>query len=300
MRSQHSAFTDFCIDLAPADGSAEAATPQLAISAGLTVAAGDTAAITSSHLRLSGCDPVLLDVILLTPPRHGALVRDGFALLGGDVFTQEDIDENRLQYRHDGGEHERDSFTFATSLGGATPTVFAIAIKPVPPRPRDYKNTEVASINSMNPGTKEAAGAMNPIAGASASAAKSVESPSFEPGPACPWTGAPTVAELLGEGIAVVRIAGQGRWQYSIDDGRTWHDFGPVYHGRARLLRGSDRVRFRPGKGASGKVVLSGRVWDEQSGKAGETMSLARRSSHGDATPFSQRVRTRIWELGDE
>ena len=32
----------------------------------------------------------------------------------------------------------------------------------------------------------------------------------------------PTLGELVGDALAVVRLEGEGSWQYSLDDGRTW------------------------------------------------------------------------------
>jgi hypothetical protein len=98
----------------------------------------------------------------------------------------------------------------------------------------------------------------------------------------------------------VVRLEGAGTWQLSLDDGRTWHDFGPAYHGRARLLRGGDRVRFVPGPGGSGKVVLAARPWDGTGGAAGGTANLAGRGATGQGTPFGGFVLTRTWRLGSE
>ena len=110
----------------------------------------------------------------------------------------------------------------------------------------------------------------------------------------------PTLAELIGDGFAVVRLEGEGSWQYSLDDGRTWRPFGTVYHGRAHLLRAADRVRFLPRRGATGKVLLAGRAWDGRGGAPGGMISLAARSSHGDGTPFGEFVQTRTWWLRDE
>jgi hypothetical protein len=62
-----------------------------------------------------------------------------------------------------------------------------------------------------------------------------------------------------GEILAVVRAEGQGRWQYS-QDGQAWIDLGKVYHGRARLLRGADFLRFLPGVGARQSAKVSYRL----------------------------------------
>jgi hypothetical protein len=113
-----------------------------------------------------------------------------------------------------------------------------------------------------------------------------------------PWEDTATVGDLVGDGLAVVRAVGQGSWQYSLDEGRTWVAFGPVYHGRALLLRASDRVRFLPHRDGAGEVVLTGRSWDGNNGCAGEKISLAARRSYGEGTPFGTGVWKRRWMLG--
>jgi hypothetical protein len=115
-----------------------------------------------------------------------------------------------------------------------------------------------------------------------------------------PWEGTPTLAELFGAGVAVVRLEGAGTWQFSLDDGRTWQPFAPVYHGRTRLLRATDRVRFLPDRAATGKVMIGGRTWDGRRGTAGGAAALAGRSSYGEGTPFGEFVQTLTWWLTGE
>ena len=71
-----------------------------------------------------------------------------------------------------------------------------------------------------------------------------------------------------------------------------------VYHGRARLLRPGDRVRFLPRKGGSGRVMLTGRPWDGEGAAAGGTANLASHGATGGGTPFAEFVQTRAWRLG--
>ncbi len=278
--------------------------------------------------------------MVLSVPLHGALVRDGFALTGGDVFTQEDVNQNRLHYRHDGGPQERDSFTFATPEGEVPATVFTFTIEPGRRAPELLGNGQLAKVldvcrvveildgmtrcceprmrpglaivgvagrgqwlysldkgaswqelgevhsgqarllgdgdmlrfvprsgwsgsvkltyhawdqTSGQPGAvvdlspRLATGDATAFSKTTATATTTIAPIPFDPGKAIePWAGTPTVGELLGDGVAVVRVAGPGTWQFSLDDGKTWRDFGAVYHGRARLLRPIDRVRFPP------------------------------------------------------
>jgi hypothetical protein len=367
--------------------------PVLAACTGLTLLAGEATALTPEHLRLTGGEPHLLDVMVLSAPLHGALLRDGFALTGGDVFTQEDIDNNRLSYRHDGGAEERDGFTFATPEGDVPATVFPLTVQPTRQAPvlsgdgqlatvldgcraRDVLDglatccepalqagvavvaasgrgtwqfsrdggttwTELGDVSHsqarllapddslrfvprpgwsgavkltyrawdrttgqpgevVNLSPRSATGGATAFSRATAQAVTTVAAPLVQLGGAVePWAGTPTVAELVGDGLAVVRLAGEGKWQFSLDDGRTWRDFGAVYHGRAWLLRGGDRVRFKPRRGASGNVVLSGRLWDGHGGSPGQTVALGNRRSYGDGTPFGELVQTCTWQLGD-
>lgn len=370
----------------PLDSPAAPPPAALARNAGLAVAPGDAAAITPEHLRLTGGGgPHLIDLMLLSPPLAGAVLRDGFALTGGDVFTQEDIDHGRVSYRHDGGDEAEDAFTFATPDGAVPPTVFAIAIprRRAPlllgpgqlaqalggcraadvldglARPCDGAPAGLAVVAAQGvgewhyslggawldladvrhghalllgpddllrftprPGWSGAArlsyrawdqsdgarggradlSSRGHVGGATAfsqsvmTAELLVEAPAeaLPPTAAEPWAGCPSAAELAGGGLAVVRLVGEGAWQYSLDGGASWRDFGPVYHGRARLLRGGDRVRFLPRAGWSGRVALAGRAWDGR-GEAGGAANLASRPACGDGTPFGAAVLTRAW-----
>jgi hypothetical protein len=368
--------------------------PVLAVNSGMMLSTGDTAAITADRLRLTGGDPAMLDMMVLSAPLHGAIVRDGFALTGGDVFTQEDVNQNRLYYRHDGGTQERDSFTFASPDGEVEATVFAIRIEPTRRAPELLGDGQLATVldacrvteildglarcrepgfqaglavvgatgrgqwqysldgganwldlgdvhhgqsrllgdrdllrfvpqqswsgavkltyhawdqTTGNPGevasltSRTATGGLTAFSRTSASATTTLAPPPFDPGkPVEPWADTPTVGELFGEAVAVVRVTGPGTWQFSLDDGRTWRDFGPVYHGRARLLRPCDRVRFRRRRGAAGKVVFAGRPWDGRGGSPGATAGLAGHGSHGKGTCFGAFVRSRNWEIEEE
>ena len=73
------------------------------------------------------------------------------------------------------------------------------------------------------------------------------------------------------EGIAVTGTNGTavGTWQYSINGGKTWKAIGLVSESSALLLRDTDKVRFLPGKDASGSASLAYRAWDRTRGAAG-------------------------------
>jgi hypothetical protein len=90
-------------------------------------------------------------------------------------------------------------------------------------------------------------------------------------------------------GIAVTGLTGStgGVWQYSLDGGTTWTAFGAVSAGSARLLSGSDRIRFVPAGGFAGTVTLTAYAWDGTSGSDGGTAILNGRGKTGGGTAFS-------------
>jgi hypothetical protein len=104
-----------------------------------------------------------------------------------------------------------------------------------------------------------------------------------------------TVASILGasvtdpdvgarKGIAVTALSGAGVWQYSLNNGASWIDFGAVSTTAARLLRATDKVRFIPTANSNGIASLTFVAWDQTFGTAG---ALADASTRGGATPFS-------------
>jgi hypothetical protein len=111
-----------------------------------------------------------------------------------------------------------------------------------------------------------------------------------------------TVTTLLGnsvqdfgtgvlEGIAVTGLTttATGKWQYSINGGTTFLDFGTpaaVTPATARLLRATDRIRFVP-FGTAGTPTLTYRAWDQTTGAAGQTIDLTVAGALGQQSAFS-------------
>lgn len=107
--------------------------PTLAVNDGLTV--DEDAAGTIDNTTLQVTDPEQgaadLTFTLETDVTNGVLELDGVELNATDTFTQDDIDNNRLTYTHDGGETTADAFTFtvADGAGGSiAETTFAITV----------------------------------------------------------------------------------------------------------------------------------------------------------------------------
>jgi hypothetical protein len=89
------------------------------------------------------------------------------------------------------------------------------------------------------------------------------------------------------EGIAITAAtvaSGNGKWQYSINNGTTWIDFPSVSGTNSLLLRPSDRVRFLPDEDNGTTAAITYRAWDQTSGTAGGT---ANTSTPGETTAFS-------------
>ncbi|MFO0927523.1 MAG: cadherin-like domain-containing protein [Gemmataceae bacterium] len=356
----------------------------------LQVRRGGTEALTADHLHVDGAESAfLVDLVLVDPPACGTLLRDGFALNAGDVFTQEDVDHGRLCYRHDGATGA-DRFTFMTAEGDVPATAFPIEVTHAVRAPdllgpgsvgdlrdgcrvRDLlagvvrldnpdEEPGLAVVAAAGGGAWEvsddghawrelvdvrhsAAALLGPdervrfvprpgwsgtarltyrawdrrdgepgrrvnlaprhASGGSTAFSRQVETVVVTVAPPAerqarqevlPWHAEPTVHDLFGGPVAVVRLDGEGVWQYSPDGGQ-WTDFGAVYHGRARLLGGGDRVRFLPRPGGGGRVVLAARPWSADEAAAGATVDLAAHRATGAGTAFGEAVHTRTWRL---
>jgi uncharacterized repeat protein (TIGR01451 family) len=102
---------------------------------GLTVNEDATATINSGELSAGDLDNSAAQLIFTvgTAPTHGTLFNNGVQVNGGGTFTQDDIDNNRITYTHDGTETPAaDSFTFTVTDGTDTlsSATFNITITP--------------------------------------------------------------------------------------------------------------------------------------------------------------------------
>ncbi|MGH8670906.1 MAG: beta strand repeat-containing protein, partial [Burkholderiales bacterium] len=108
-------------------------------------------------------------------------------------------------------------------------------------------------------------------------------------------------------GIAVTAVENSnGTWQYSINGGSTWNNFGTPSAANARLLAadGNTYVRFVPNANWNGTVTngLTFRAWDRTSGAAGgsaDTTSVINtvRDSF-NAVSYSNNDGTAMWSAG--
>ncbi len=115
--------------------------------AGMTVDEEATATITSTMLSTSDVEqsPAQIIYTVASVPANGALKLDGSPLSASNTFTQDDIDNGRLVYAHNGSETTADSFTFTVDdgFGTATSGTFNITVNPVNDAP-------VATVDSFS------------------------------------------------------------------------------------------------------------------------------------------------------
>lgn len=115
--------------------------PTLVQKAGLQVPQGSTITITTDTLHLSDPDtpPQSLFFTVVQPPLYGQLIVKGFSLSPGSNFTQQNLQDLDVAYRHSGGASQIDSFTFTAAdsttrgflLGGKVqtePVFFSIQV----------------------------------------------------------------------------------------------------------------------------------------------------------------------------
>ncbi len=78
-------------------------------------------------------------------------------------------------------------------------------------------------------------------------------------------------------GIAVTGLnASNGNWQYSINNGTSWSNFGTASDSSARLLAADSntRIRFVPNSNYNGSSNISFRAWDQTTGSNGDTANI--------------------------
>jgi VCBS repeat-containing protein len=109
------------------------ASPVLAVNAGLTVGEGASETISPADLEVTDTDNTAAQIAFTVTagPANGTVRLNGNAT---SSFTQDDIDNSRVSYLHDGGETTADSFDFAVSDGAGgsiAGTPFAITVNAV-------------------------------------------------------------------------------------------------------------------------------------------------------------------------
>ncbi len=137
--------------------------PQLTANNLLEIDEGQSATVTAEFLSASdvesGKQRILFNIApsgLGEAPHFGWLKRDEDSLRAGDFFSQSDLENNRITYRHNGTENLLDNFTFniVDGDGGSTPSgelltyTFTFVINPVNDPPVPVSGTAVARVNT--------------------------------------------------------------------------------------------------------------------------------------------------------
>jgi uncharacterized delta-60 repeat protein len=90
------------------------------------------------------------------------------------------------------------------------------------------------------------------------------------------------------DGIAVTSLtAGNGLWQFSLDDGASWTNVGTVSESSALLLRDLDRIRFVPNAENGTLANLTFRAWDQTGITRDAQGAKVDTSTNGGTSAFS-------------
>ncbi len=110
---------EFCATISPND-------PFVVKNDTLFVPPGLANTLTVNELEVQDTDnsPVQLLYTIVTLPKYGVLLKNGLALQQGATFSQQEVNNFQLQYKHDGGDATADGFTFVVvdGTGGWLPT----------------------------------------------------------------------------------------------------------------------------------------------------------------------------------
>ena len=135
--------TTFAITVTPVND-----VPVLAVNAGLTLAEGGNAAISSGQLSVTDVDTPAAAIIftVIALPANGGLSVSGTPLAVNGTFTQADVNGGLVKYTHNGSETTTDAFNFSVSDGAGgtiSATPFAITITAVNDTPILVTNTGI-------------------------------------------------------------------------------------------------------------------------------------------------------------
>lgn len=91
--------------------------PSLIQKTNLHIPQGATITVSNDNLQLSDPDTPTHSLIftLVQPPQYGQLILRGRSLAAGDNFTQQNIQDLDVMYRHFGGDSQIDRFMFTAA-----------------------------------------------------------------------------------------------------------------------------------------------------------------------------------------
>jgi VCBS repeat-containing protein len=256
--------------------------PTVGTNAGISVAEGSAnTVIAKANLEVTDVDTDATSTTytLTAAPAYGTLNLSGAALVVNDTFTQDDTNNSRITYTHNGSDTVSDSFSFTVSdgAGGSIGTTsFVITVTNVNDAPV-LDNSGAMTLTTITEDDD------NPLGDTVASVVASAGGDRI--------TDADTGAV---EGIAVTALTGAGTWQYNIGSG--WTDIGAVSGSNALLLRDTDSLRFVPTASYNNAqtATITFRAWDRTSGIQGTKADVA---TNGGTTAFSTATATASIEV---
>ena len=111
---------------------------------------GKSTIITPFELRADDKDtkPKNLIFTVTQMPLHGQIVKDGY--VAASSFTQAEIDDNRISYRHDGSESKSDTFSVVVS-DGTHPDFFVFPDSASPKTKAQLVNVQIRPVDNKLP-----------------------------------------------------------------------------------------------------------------------------------------------------
>jgi hypothetical protein len=246
--------------------------PTLAVNGGLTLNEGDTATLDAGHLAASDPDDsgTGLTYTVTAAPGHGRLELSGNPGVAVSSFTQDDLDNNRLRYVHDGGESSSDSFTFTLADGGENGAAalsgqtFAITINPV---------NDAPAISQLGGDSQSYLMASGPrlIDQGALPGLTDVDSSNFAGGT---LTVAITANRVSAEDVLAIRHQGNGAGQIGISGGNV--SYGGILIGTATGGSGTDDlvVTFNANADATAVAALLANITYENVNTTACTASI--------------------------
>jgi len=237
----------------------------------LTVNEDQTEKILNTSLQTTDIDdpPTALTYTLDTAPAFGTLLLNGSSIGAGDSFTQQQIDDEAVSYRHDGNETATsDSFDFTVDdgVGSATADTFSLTLNPLNDAP-------VMGTGTLADADEDSTPAGDTIANI--------------------FSGQLVDDDGSLAGIAITYDASttEGQWQYSTDSGVSWFNVDAVTTNLALVLDSTATLRFLPAEHFNG-AVPGLTLYAIDNTYAGATTSGASRVTadvtiRGGTTPFA-------------
>ncbi|MBL4763532.1 MAG: hypothetical protein JKY93_12650 [Gammaproteobacteria bacterium] len=263
VRATHSSGTKTEIDYIKVNVhySADATQPSVSNNTGTDVDEGNSVILTNA--MLSATDAGTADNLLIFTPSN---ISNGSITVSDIVsatFTQDDIDNNRVKYVHDGSKTTTGDFDFSVEdlanniLSGQSFTIIVNIVNDAPVLADATPTLTALTEDNSNPTGNTVAFIV--------------------------VDGSVTDNDGAVESIAVIATDNtNGTWQYNTGSG--WIAFGSPTAAAARLLNFTESIRYVPNGDSIASATITFRAWDESSGTTGATADT---TSNGTNAAFS-------------